>query len=65
MCIKHGPCESLLPKLKAVGTPRDEIDLFECSISEGDMAQVDVLELIINDNDNDNIINVDLLFFIS
>ena len=43
MCIKQEPCESLFPKLQAVGTPRDEVYLFECSISEGDMAQEDVL----------------------
>ena len=35
MCIKHRP----LPKLQAVGTPRDEVDLVECLISEGNMAQ--------------------------
>ena len=52
MCIEHGPCETRLPKLQAVGTPKDEVDLFECSISEGDMAQEDILELIIDDDDN-------------
>ena len=44
MCIKHGQCESLLPKLLAVGTPRDEDDLF--NILE------DILELIIDNDDN-------------
>ena len=57
MCIKHGPCESLLPKLQAVGTPRDEVDLFECSISEGDLAQEDISELILDDDDDENIID--------
>ena len=33
-------------------TPRNEVDLFECSISEGDMAQEDTLELITDDDDN-------------
>ena len=59
MCIKHGPCESLLPKLQAVGTPRDEVDLFEHSISEGGMAQEDILELIFDDDDDDNIIDIE------
>ena len=57
MCIKHGPCESLLPKLQTVGTPRVEVDLFECSISEGSMAQEDILELIVDVDDDDNIID--------
>ena len=59
MCMKLGPCESLLPKLQAVGTPRDVVDLFECSISEGDMAEEDIFELIIDDDDDDNIIDVE------
>ena len=59
MCIKHGPCESLLPKLQAIGIPTHEVDLFECSISEGDMAKEDILELIIDDDDNDNIIDIE------
>ena len=57
MCIKHGPCESLLPKSQAVGTPRDEVNLFECSISEGDLALEDISELILDDDDDDNIID--------
>ena len=52
MFIKHWPRESLLPKLQAVDTPRDEVNAFECSISEGEMAQEDILELIIDDDDN-------------
>ena len=62
MCIKHGSCESLLPKLQAV-IPTDKVDLFECSISEGDMAEEDILELIIDDDDDDddddNIIDIE------
>ena len=38
---------------------RDEVDLFECSISEGDKAPEDILELIIDDNDDDNIIYIE------
>ena len=59
MCIEQGPCESFLPKFQVVGLPTDEVDLFECSISEGDMAQEDILELIIDDNDDDNIIDIE------
>ena len=59
MCIKYEPCESLLPKLQAVGTPRDGVDLFECSISEGDMVQEDILELITVGDDDDIIIHIE------
>ena len=61
MRIENGPCETLLPKLEAVGTPRDEVDFFECSISEGDIAQEDILDLIIDDDDDDddNIIDIE------
>ena len=59
MCIEHGPCESLLPKLEAVGTPRDKVDFIEFSISERDIAQEDILEWIIDDDDDDNIIHIE------
>ena len=59
MCIKHGPCASLLPKLQAVGTPRDVVDLFECSTSAGDVAKENILELIIDDDDDENIIGIE------
>ena len=55
MCIRHGPYESLLPKLQAVCVHNKEIDPFECDITEEDMAQEDVSHLIIDDDeDNDN-----------
>ena len=41
-----------LPKLQAVGSQRDEVDIFECSISGCDMAQEDILELIIDDDED-------------
>ena len=53
----NGPCESFLPKQQAVCIHSEEIDPFECEISEEDMAQEDVSHLII-DND-DEIINVE------
>ena len=34
---------------------RDEVDLFECSISEGHIAKEDILELIFDVDDDDNI----------
>ena len=59
MCIEYVPCETLLPKLEAVGTPRDEVDFFECSISESDIAKEDILEIIIDDDDDGNIIDIE------
>ena len=58
MCIRHGPCESLPPKLQAVCIHIEEIDPFECDITEEDMAQEDVSHLIIDDDDDDDIIDV-------
>ena len=55
----HGPCEGLLPKLQGVGIPRDKVNLLPMLDFNGDMAQEDILELIIDDNDNDNIINIE------
>ena len=49
----HGP----LNKTTGVGTSRDDVNLFECSVSE-DMAQEDILETIIDDDDDVNIIYV-------
>ena len=42
-------------------TPRNEVDIFECSISEDDMAQEDILEFTIDDDDDndDNIIDIE------
>ena len=35
MYIKHGPCQSLLPRLQAVRLDKsEEMDLFEISVSE-------------------------------
>ena len=65
MCIKLGPLESLLPKLQALGNQRDEVDSFECMISEDNLAQEDSEELKIVDDDDDNIIDVDPLMFLS
>ena len=38
---------------------RDEVDLFECSISEGHIAKEDILELIIDVDGDDNIFDIE------
>ena len=47
-CIKHGPCQSLLPRLQAFHLEEEEIDPFDTNVSEEEMAQEDVGHLILD-----------------
>ena len=59
MCIKHGPCQSLLPKLQAIRVYDEEIDPFiiseqeDMEVSEEDMAQEEVEDFLIDDDDDE------------
>ena len=60
-CIKHGPCQSLLPRLQAFHQEEEEIDPFECTtVSEEEMAQEDLAHLILDENDEDEILDIDI-----
>ena len=53
-CIKHGPCQSLLPRLQAFHQEEEETDPFECTtVSEEEMAQEYVAHLILDEDDED------------
>ena len=53
-------CISLLPELQGVCVHNEELDPFECDITEEDMAQEDVLHLIIDDDDDEDNDNIDV-----
>ena len=59
MCIKHGPSQSLPPKLQAVGVQDEEINPFiilekgDMDVSEEEMAQEDVEDVLIDDDDDE------------
>ena len=60
-CIKHGPCQSLLPRLQAFHQEEEETDPFECTtVSEEEMAQEDVAQLILDEDDEDEILDIDI-----
>ena len=60
-CIKHGPCQSLLPRLQAFHQEEEEIDPFECTtVSEEEMAQEDLAHLILDEHDEDEILDIDI-----
>ena len=51
MFIKHMPFKSLQSKLQTIHVQSEEIDPFECDISEEDMSLKNVSHLIIDDYD--------------
>ena len=56
-CIKHCPCQSLLPRLQVFHREEKDTDSFECTtVSEEEMAQEDVAHLIL---DEDEILDID------
>lgn len=58
MCIKHGLCQSLLPRLQVFHQEEEETDPFKCTtVSEEEMAQEDVAHLIL---DEDEILDIDI-----
>ena len=60
-CIKHGPCQSLLPRLQAFHQEQEETDPFECTaVSEEEMAQEDFAHLILDEDDEDEILDIDI-----
>ena len=60
-CIKHGPCQSLLPILQAFHHEEEETDPFECTtVSKEEMAQEDVAHLILDEDDEDEILDIDI-----
>ena len=60
-CIKHGPCQSLLPRLQAFHQEEEETDPFECTtVSEEEMVQEDVAHLILDEHDEDEILDIDI-----
>lgn len=50
MCIKHGPCESLLAKLQVSQFDPEEVDPFEM-ITEKDVAMEDIPYLVSDEDD--------------
>ena len=54
MCIKHGPCQNLLEKLKVGQLDDVGSDRFDVQVSEEDMREEDISGLIIDDNNEDN-----------
>ena len=51
-CIKHGPCQSLLPTLQAFHQEEEETDPFErTTVSEEEMVQEDVAHHILDEDD--------------
>ena len=59
--IKHGPCQSLLPRLQAFHQEEEETDPFECTtVSEEERAQEDVAHLILHEDDEDEILDIDV-----
>ena len=60
-CIKHGPCQSLLPRLQAFHQEEEETDPFECTTVSGEeIAQEDVAHLILDEHDEDEILDIDI-----
>ena len=60
-CIKHGPCQSLLPRLQAFHQEEEETDPYECTtVSEEEIAQEDVTHLILDEHDEDEILDIDI-----
>lgn len=55
-CIKHGPCQSLLPRLQAFHQEEEECT----TVSEEEMAQEDVTHLILDEDDEDEILDIDI-----
>ena len=51
LCIKHRPHKSLLSMLQAVRVKAKELDSFKCSITEEDMTQENISNLLINEDD--------------
>ena len=60
MCIKHGPCQSPLPRLQAFHFEEEEIDPFDSNVSEEDMAQEDIAHLIIDEDDETIDVEIDI-----
>ena len=54
VCIKHGPCQNLLKKLKVGQLDNVGSDPFDIEVSEEDMCEEDISELIIDDDDEDD-----------
>ena len=54
MCIKHGPYQNLLEKLKVGQLDDVGSDPFDVEVSEGDMCEEDISELIIIDDDDED-----------
>ena len=54
MCIKHGPCQSLLSRLESTAHDEDDVsDPFDIQISEEEMCLEDIEELLIDDSDEE------------
>ena len=54
MCIKHGPCQNLLEKLK-VGLLDDVgSDPFDIEVLQESMCEEDIFQRIIDDDDEDD-----------
>ena len=54
VCIKHGPCQNLLKKLKVGQLDDVGSDPFDIEVSEKGMCQQDISEVIIDDDDEDD-----------
>ena len=48
VCIKHGPCQNLLEELKVGQLDDVGFDPFEIEVSEEEMCEQDISELIID-----------------
>ena len=57
-CIKHGPRQSLLPRLQAFHLEEEEIDPFNTNVTEEEMAQEDVAHLILYEDEE--ILDIDI-----
>ena len=54
VCIRHGPCQNLLENLKVGQLDDVGSDPFDVGVSEEDMSEEDISELIIEDDDEDD-----------
>ena len=54
VCIKHGLCQNLLEKLKVGQLDEVGSDPFDIEVSEEDMCEKGISELIIDDDDEDD-----------